>query len=135
MSPSKRFARKARDLKRRPPRIESCGKSFLIVTEGEKTEPNYFKALIRHLRLAPADVDFDSPPATDPLNLVLRADDLRAARKKAAKSGPQVEYDEVWVVFDLEKTHDERKRLAKQAMTRKEAKGMMFAISDPCFEY
>ena len=44
-------------------------------------------------------------------------------------------YDEVWVVFDLEQTHSERRKLAKQAMAMKEAAGVQFAVSDPCFEF
>ena len=47
----------------------SSGQSFLIVTEGEKTEPQYFYALRDRLRLAATDVDIEHPKGTDRLTL------------------------------------------------------------------
>ena len=75
------------------------------------------------------------PEGTDPITLTRKAIDLRDSRKKDAKKGFTIAYDEVWVVFDLEKTHDERRKLAVQAMAMKEAVGIQFAVSDPCFEF
>ena len=44
-------------------------------------------------------------------------------------------YNEVWVVFDLEGIHDERRELAARAQKLPGARGICFAESDPCFEY
>jgi hypothetical protein len=105
------------------------------VTEGRKTEPNYFIALRNHLQIAAADVQILHPEGTDPLTLTQEAMQLRDERKRKARRGFAIAYDEVWVVFDLEKPHDERRRLAVTAMALKEAAGIKFALSDPCFEY
>ena len=135
MTRKRSFARGPGSYRRGVPRFLPSGHAFLIVTEGLKTEPNYLKALCNCLRLAPADVDIDHPEGTDPITLTRRAINLRDARKIDAKKGFLIPYDEVWVVFDLEKPHDERRKLAKEAMALKEAKGLYFAISDPCFEF
>jgi hypothetical protein len=105
------------------------------VTEGGKTEPNYLKKVRDRLQLAVADVDIVHPEGTDPLTLTRRAITLRDDRKRDAKRGSKIPYDEVWVVLDLEKPHDERRRLVDHAKKLKGAKGIRFADSDPCFEY
>ena len=135
MSGRRSFARGPAAFRRGKPRFPSSGKAFLIVTEGEKTEPNYFRALRNRLELAAADVEILHPTGTDPLTLTRAAIQIRDERKKQAKKGFSVAYDEVWVVFDLEKPHDERRKLAVAAMALKEAAGIKFAFSDPCFEF
>ncbi|HBA84742.1 MAG TPA: hypothetical protein DCZ95_11665 [Verrucomicrobia bacterium] len=132
----KSFVRSAKMYQRGTPRgYEISDKVLLIVTEGEKTEPNYLKALCDRLRLSATDIEIVHPEGTDPLTLVRTAVDLRNKRKNAAKKGFSVEYDEVWVVFDMERPHDERRRLAVQAKALPEASEIKFACSDPCFEY
>ncbi len=107
--------------------------SVLIVTEGRCTEPNYFKALRNRLKLTLLEVVH--PDATDPVTLVDEAVRLRDERARNAKRGNGVRYDEVWVCFDLEHTHDERRGLARRARERARAKKIKVAESDPCFEY
>ena len=112
------------------------GEAFLIVTEGEETEPNYFHALKKHLQLSNADVEVIHPPATDPISLTDAAIKLRNERARRAKNDSwSVKYDEVWVVYDLEQTHDQRRRLARKAAPKQRAQGIRMAESDPCFEY
>jgi hypothetical protein len=135
VSRKKSFRRDARFYRRSPPRTAPSGKAFLIVTEGEKTEPNYFAALRSRLNLRAADVEIVHPPGTDPVTLTKKAIELRDERKEQSEKSFVVEYDEVWVLFDLEKFHDGRRAHAKTAMKLKEAKGIRFAFSDPCFEY
>jgi hypothetical protein len=113
----------------------SSGQSFLIVTEGLKTEPNYLELLRKRLHLAAADVEIVHPNGTDPVTLTERAIELRDLRRKQARRNLAIEYDEVWVVFDLEKPHDERRQLAVRAQTLRGVKGIKFAASDPAFEY
>jgi RloB-like protein len=123
-------------LGRKPPKHSPSGKIFLIVTEGEKTEPNYFNKLRDRLNLPVDVVEVIHPEGTDPITLTEAAIQHRDDRqKKAIKSFTTVAYDEVWVVFDLEKTHDQRRQLAKKAKNLKGAKGIHFAESDPAFEY
>jgi hypothetical protein len=121
---------------RKPPKHSPSGKIFLIVTEGEKTEPNYFNRLRDCLKLTVNVVKVVHPEGTDPITLTEAAIKHRDDRQKEAiKSSTIVAYDEVWVIFDLEKPHDQRRQLAQQAKTLKGVKGIHFAVSDPAFEY
>lgn len=135
MNPTRIFARGASSYRRGKPKFPSSGHAFLIVTEGEKTEPNYLQALREHLELNAADVEIMHPQGTDPITLTNRAIELRDERRKSVKKGWGIAYDEVWVVFDLEKPHDQRRVLALRAMQMKAATGIKFAVSDPCFEF
>ncbi len=129
------FVRGPADYRRETPRFPSSGKAFLIVTEGEKTEPNYFRSLRNRLQLAAADVEIQHPDGTDPLTLTRAAIEIRDKRKKEAEKGFNIAYDEVWVVFDLEQQHDKRRKLAAEAMRMKGAAAIKFAFSDPSFEF
>src|SRR5260221_1096052 len=91
------------------------GSSFLIVTEGSKTEPNSLKPLRARLRLAAADVDIEHPEGTDPIILTQHAITRRDERRAQAAPGAAVEYDEVWVAFDLAQTHAQPRGRAQQA--------------------
>ena len=135
MSRRRTFVRGPAAYRRGRPQFPSSGKAFLIVTEGKKTEPNYFLALRNRLQLAAADVEILHPDGTDPITLTRAAIELRDVRRKQAKKGFKIAYDEVWVVFDLEKPHDERRKLAAEAMRIKEAAAIKFAFSDPSFEF
>jgi hypothetical protein len=127
----KRGHRTARDYGR-PTRFVTSGKIILIVTEGENTEVNYFKALRNQLKLSATDIEVIHPEGTDPITLTKKAIKLRDARKKADS---EKSYDEVWVVFDLEKQHDERRSQARDARDIRGASGIKFSESDPSFEY
>ena len=135
MSRSRSFNRNASAYRRGKPKAVPSGKIILIVTEGAKTEPNYLKTLRTRFQLAATDIEIVHPEGTDPITLTKRAIELRDQRKKEKKKGGRPAYNEVWVVFDLEKTHDERRKLAKTATSLPAAKGLRFATSDPCFEY
>lgn len=113
-------------------REKSSNKCILIVTEGKNTEPNYLKALRKKLGLKAADIEVVHPEGTDPVTLTQAAIALFKKRQKQQLKAP---YDEVWVVFDLEKTHDERRAKAKEARNLNGAKGIRFAESDPSFEF
>jgi len=76
------FARGPAAFRRGRPRFPSSGKAFLIVAEGEKTEPNYFRALRNRLELAAADVEILHPEGTDPVTLTRAAIQIRDERKK-----------------------------------------------------
>jgi len=110
-------------------------KLFLIVTEGEKTEPNYLRALRDRLGMERKTVEIHHPDATDPWNLYVRAKERAEERAHASRRGGDPEYDQVWVVFDWEKPHDPRIPGARKAIKAGEAVGFHFADSKPCFEF
>lgn len=132
MSKTKRsFKQTSKDL-RRSPRFVASNKILLIVTEGEKTELNYFQAVRNRLKLSSANVVIIHPEGTDAITLT---QDAIRRRKQRKKKNPEQPYDEVWVVYDLEREHDERRRQAINARNLKGAKGVQFAESDPSFEF
>jgi len=135
MSGGRSFKRGPAAYRRGKPKFPPSGKTFLIVTEGSNTEPNYLRVLRDRLQLNAAEVIVVHPNGTDPITLTKKAIELRDERKNQAKKGSVIAFDEVWVVFDLEQTHSQRRALAVQAMAMKGAKGIQSAVSDPCFEY
>ncbi len=112
----------------------SSGKTILIVTEGEKTEPSYLTALRDRLRLSSADVVVSKADGTDPVSVVNFAIENAAERKRRAKKSTIiVPYDSVWAVFDTER-YDTNPKL-KEAIMIAKGKKINLAISNPCFEY
>ena len=110
-------------------------KSFLIVVEGE-TEELYFKKYADDSRSRLIDIFVDNPPCTDPINLVKRAMELKQQKERDAKrSEISVPYDEIWIVYDLERVHDERRKLSNDAGQMAKSKKIQIARSDPAFEY
>jgi hypothetical protein len=130
-SDKKRGNRSVRDYGR-PTRFATAGKTILIVTEGKNTEVNYFTALRNRLKLSATDIQVIHPEGTDPITLTRAAVKLRSQRKKKEPDNP---FDEVWVVFDLEKQHNERRAQAQQARNVSGAREIKFIESDPSFEY
>lgn len=116
----KRKARSAKELARKAAR-KSDYESILIVCEGTKTEPNYFKELIDELELNTANVQTVSSPSTCPRQLVEFAVEL-------AESD---EYDSVYCVFDK----DNHKKYNEAMQLIAVSKKLVSAHSVPCFEY
>ena len=67
---------------------------YLIVCEGEKTEPNYFKSLKEDLPKGIVDVDILGE-GFNTLSIIQEAKDALAKSKTTFRP-----YDKVWVVFD-----------------------------------
>ena len=111
------------------------GKVFLIVVEGEKTEPQYLKGLRDRLRLTSAHVVLAGAGATDPANIVRKAIELREERRKLAEESLHVKYDEVWAVFDREAQNHPRGRQMPQAIELAMKNEIRIAVSNPCFEF
>ncbi|MBI2301738.1 MAG: RloB domain-containing protein [Armatimonadetes bacterium] len=98
---------------------------FLVVCEGEKTEPLYFRSLRDERGLLPVEVEVLGPETgTDPRNLV----DNAASRQRRARRGDDP-YDQVWCVFDRDQ-HDH----IPEATDRARQLGIEVAFSSPCFE-
>jgi hypothetical protein len=78
---------------------------LLIVCEGEETEPIYFEALRRELRLTLVEVQIEAPGSA-PITIVDHAVERREMQareaKRTARKGMfgQPSFDEVWCVFD-----------------------------------
>lgn len=97
---------------------------MLVVCEGKKTEPMYFRSLIRRLRLSTANVEVVGS-GSDPSQLVEKAKSLR---NKEQRRGER--YDAVYCVFD----RDEHAHFSG-ASNAAESANLKLARSWPCFEF
>lgn len=109
------------DLSRRQG-VREIKQSFLIVCEGEKTEPDYFKAF----RMTAATVKAVGQ-AMNTMTLVSKAISIREADQKRKKV-----YDQCWVVFDKD---DFPAKDFNQAILFAEKNGFRVAYSNQAFEY
>lgn len=109
--------RKPSDFGRRPP-YRAERPLFLIVCEGKETEPRYFRALLRELRLPRDGIVGGDTCGTHPCSVVEYAADHRDG-----------DYAGVWCVFD----RDEHEGIP-HALERARALGFGVAFSNPCFE-
>ncbi len=109
------------DLSRRQG-VREIKQSFLIVCEGEKTEPDYFKAF----RMTAATVKAVGQ-AMNTMTLVGKAISIREADQKRKKF-----YDQCWVVFDKD---DFPAKDFNQAIQLAEKNGFRVAYSNQAFEY
>jgi len=100
---------------------------FLIVSEGEATEPNYFKSLAEKLPEQLVKVETEGI-GQDPLNVVKAAIELRKKRKESPLL-PQ--FDEVWAVFDKDDFPDEN---FNNAIEKADNEGIESAYSNEAFE-
>jgi len=123
----KRKARHARSLRRRQAKRSSYD-MVLIVCEGEKTEPNYFRALIDDFRLNTANVVVAGNTAgSSPAGIVHFA--LKEYRKEK-------EYDRVYCVFDKDRHTTYSNALDKIKRARLDKEHSIHAITSvPCFEF
>lgn len=124
----KRKTRGSADLKRKKAKRSSYDK-VLIVCEGEKTEPNYFRELIIHYELNTANVEIDGRCGSSPRNVFQRA--VKLYDEEKSKGDP---FDRVYCVFDKD-THATYEE-ALDSIKRKKPRGVfLHTTSVPCFEY
>lgn len=99
--------------------------SIAIVCEGEKTEPNYFKAIRREYRLTSVTVEIEGEECPNgPIQIVEHAISIMNEKK----------FDEVWCVMDTENpVYNPNFEIAISMADR--SKGIMVAASNPAFEY
>ena len=102
--------------------VREVKQSFLIVCEGEKTEPDYFKAF----RMTAATVKAVGE-AMNTMTLVNKAISIREADKAKKRF-----YDQCWVVFDKD---DFPAKDFNQAIQYAEKNGFRVAYSNQAFEY
>ncbi len=128
MGKEKRRPKGASELKRRRHKREPYDK-VLIVTEGKKTEPEYFSDLKRYYRINTANIKIDGASDSSPASVVNYGKKLYEDERSTGDT-----FDRVYFVFDKD-THltylqalDEIKRYRR--------KNTFFAINSvPCFEY
>lgn len=100
--------------------------TFVIATEGEKTEPNYFAYLDREY----ADINIIILPADDGQSQPYQVLDKLLCKKQELENEGVKSY-QYWIVID----HDHRPYAKlKQVMDDAEANQVFVADSNPCFE-
>jgi hypothetical protein len=102
-------------------------RTFLVFTEGARTEPGYVLAWARELREHIA-VSID-PRHGGPLTLVKAAVQAAAENERARKKGRGDVYDEIWCIFDRDEHPD-----FKEALSVALANDLPVAVSNPCIE-
>ena len=112
---------------RRPAPHRAPRPFVLIVCEGAKTEPQYFDGFRKAKRLSRGLIEIvpGSESGTNPKSIVEHA----KARRAEATKRENIEFDEVWCVFD----RDEHEWFA-EAMEQARANHMRVALSNPSFE-
>lgn len=99
----KRRGKSPRDTRRRPAHLEVRERA-LIVTEGSKTEPDYFRLLIRELRLTTASVTITGDGGSAPISVVESAKILLAE---------DPDFEHVFLVFDRDRHNTYDAAIAK----------------------
>ena len=97
---------------------------MLIVTEGKKTEPNYFKRFRQKHKLPSVTVKIIGIGGA-PITVVEDAISI--------KNGKRSGYDEVWCVIDVE-AYGSNPSLT-DALRLAQTSKIKVALSNPCFEY
>jgi len=120
----KRKARRAESLRRKKARRASYD-TVLIVCEGEKTEPNYFRELRDDLKLNSANIEITGDAGgSSPMNIVDYAFDHYE------------EYDQTFCVFDKDRHTNYQAALSKIRDKRQRKGHVLRAITSvPCFEF
>lgn len=95
---------------------------FLIVCEGEKTEPNYFKSFRKKIGKVVYDIKFDGGGIST-LRVVEKAIELRDSSKQ--------KYDRVWAVFDKDSF---KSNSFNSAILKAECNNIKCAWSNEAFE-
>lgn len=122
----RRLQRKQREYEFKIPKTNS----FLIVTEGERTEPLYFKGLQKLIKKKiGGTVDVIGVPTIDILGEGSSTGKLIEITEKIVKEA-KIIYQNIWVVFDKDDFED-----FDEAIKNGKNKGYKLAWSNPSFEY
>jgi RloB-like protein len=115
---------------RRPYTRRQRRKRYLLLCEGEETEPTYFAGLRRCLRSSLIEIEVAGEHG-DPKRLVEIADTRRKSAQIAARraNDKSLLFDAVWCIFDVDK-HERLPEAVQLAASRP----IELAISNPCFE-
>lgn len=129
MVSSGRRAKSTKELKRRPASRDVPDR-VLIVTEGSRTEPDYFRMLINELGLTSAKVKIVGEGGAAPISV---------AREAERILNLDDDFEKIYCVFDRDchVTYSEALRAIQGISIRKENKNkVILAITSiPCFEF
>lgn len=115
----------------RPGIIREPARRCLIVCEGKKTEPNYFKNIRSFLRISTISVDIaPNDTGSDQLSVVRKAHELF---KKAQRD--RNPYDAVFCVFDRDTHRTYPAAISMIDGLKRSGKSFEAIDSNPCFEY
>lgn len=107
---------------------------LLIVCEGEKTEPQYFKRLCKKLRLTSAEIRICGKECgSAPISVADYAVQVSKKEKIEAKKSLTAPYDCIWCVMDVEQTGNNP--TLPEALQKAKSHDIKVALSNPCFEY
>ncbi len=119
-----------REVLKRPKQYKKYNAVILIVTEGEKTEPIYFRSMKKYERLESSKIEVvHSLYGTNPINVVDYAIDRKKSNLSDNKKTGEAKYDKIYCVIDRddhEHYHD--------AINKAKAHNMIVIRSIPCFE-
>lgn len=110
----------------------ATGHTFLIVVEGEATEPAYLGEVRSRLKRKAAAVVVQHGNHTDPVGIVREAIKRRDEQAAKPNSAP---YDQVWAVFDRETQNHPRLTQVPAALELAVANGIQVALSVPSIEF
>lgn len=112
---TKRKAKQAKDVQRAQASRRRYDK-VLIVSEGSKTEPNYFTEIKCHYEIATANIKISGECGSDPVSVVNHGIELYKQEIEKRKEP----YDRVYCVFDRDKhpNFDEAKLLINRLTPR-----------------
>lgn len=120
----KREKREAKAARKRKVATRDKIVRFLIVCEGERTEPNYFKELVKD-RYSEVRSEEIVGEGRSTCALVKRTEEIRDMLERQR----QLKFDRVWVVFDKDDFND-----FNEAIVLAESKGYGAAWSNEAFE-
>jgi hypothetical protein len=121
--------RRTRELKRSIAKRSSYD-SVLIICEGEKTEINYFKDLIKYYRLNTANIEvLSSGKGSAPISIVNHAIKLAKDKKR--------DFDKIICVFDRDdhKSYHEAIHKINTQNSKRKKPHYLAITSTPCFEF
>ena len=117
---SKRKSSSRRGYSNRKTDYKDVRQRFLIVCEGEKTEPNYFRSFKLLIKVIEIDI---KGVGENPTKLVNSAKEFNEQEES--------DYDQVWCVFDRDDVPLEK---FNNAIKKAEAQGFKVAYSNEAFE-
>jgi len=118
--------------------LKLSGDSILIVCEGEKTEPEYFKDLKKQWKINPIQIHITGKCGSAPISVVERAEEILQET--------EMKFDQIWCVFDRDnhksfdqaidkaKTINENIRKNNEDNDVDNIQTFNIAFSIPCFE-
>jgi hypothetical protein len=111
----------------------SIANKLLIVCEGQKTEPQYFKGIRQHKRLRTLQVTIvDASGKTNPIGIINRA--IAERQTIQADKGWETN-DSVWAVFDGDEHRHQDPQNWQTAIDNAKVQKINLAITNPSFEF